>query len=128
MQKIISLILTALLIASCGHKEIRTPDIVPRPVSLAMGNDVVEWTSGQVTVVAKTDDEKHVASLLQEFFASKNITASLAESSEDENRIVLSTTVDETIANEGYKLVIDEKGVALQSKTGAGLFYGAQTL
>src|SRR6188768_1229834 len=128
MQKVIGLIFACLMLAGCGKKEVRTPDIIPLPVSMTIGDDAVQWESGTVNLVAKTDDEKHVASLLQEFFTSKNITASVVETSEDENRIVLSTTTDETIPEEGYKLVIDKNGVTLQAKTGAGLFYGAQTL
>ena len=128
MQKLIGFVFICLMIAACKQKEIRTPDIVPRPVSMTLGDDAVQWESGSITLVAKTEEEKHVASLLQEFFKSKNIAASLSEASENENRIILSTTTDETIPDEGYKLVIDKNGVALQAKTGAGLFYGAQTL
>lgn len=128
MQKIIGLVFTCLLIVGCSKKEIKTPDIVPRPVSLTVGEDVVEWKSGSLSIVAKTEDEKHIASLLQEFFASKNISGSIVEATDDENKIILATVADESLPDEGYNLVINKNGVLLQARTSAGLFYGAQTL
>jgi len=127
MQKICCTLFICLLIAGCAKKEIAPPDIVPKPVSLVAGDDIVQWKN-QVTIVAKNEDEKHVASLLQEFFKSKGIEASITESSNEENQITLLTATDETLQEEGYQLVIDKAGVSIRAKTGAGLFYGVQTL
>jgi hexosaminidase len=125
-------LLTALLIVSCAvhetSKDIAPISIVPKPVSLTQGNDFVQWDQ-TVTIVAKTTDEKQVAGLLAEYLKEKNISAAISETSEDDDRIVLSIESDRDSAQiEGYTLLVNEDGVNIRSASPAGLFYGVQTL
>ena len=128
MQKLFYLI-ALLLLTGCSKKkeQVSMPDIIPRPVSLATGNDYVQWDKS-VAIIAKSADEKNVGGLLAELLKTKNIDAAVAEFSDDEDQITLYTVEDSTLGKEGYKLTADEKGVSIHATSGAGLFYGAQTL
>jgi hexosaminidase len=131
MQKIFYYTIALFLLTGCTKQreqaKVPTPDIVPKPVSLTTGSDYVKWDKS-VGIVAKSADEKNVGNLLAEFLKTKNIDATVTEFSDDEDQIVLYTVEDSTLRNEGYKLTSDEKGVSIQANSGAGLFYGVQTL
>ncbi|MFZ6012337.1 MAG: beta-N-acetylhexosaminidase, partial [Bacteroidota bacterium] len=127
MQKTLITLLVVLGLAGCAKKEALKIDIVPKPVSLTAGTDAVDWDES-VAIIAKTDDEKQVAELLQGLLQGKNLQATTAETADDEDKITLSTINDTTLGPEGYKLSVNENGVTIQANTGAGLFYGAQTL
>lgn len=127
MQKIIFFLLGALLLTGCGHKKIapEMPTIVPRPVSLHLGDDQLVLKN-TVDIVASSADEKNVAGFLQEYLKGRSITASVVDKSGSESKVTL-VSVD-TLADEAYAVVINGEGVVIAANTGAGLFYGAQTL
>lgn len=135
-RKLLCALLFLVVLWGCVQKENKTAvtaassgiAVVPRPVSVNLGDDVVQWGE-MVAIVASSEEEKKIAALLQEFLKDKNIQATVAESSEAEDKIVLSTVAGDTsLGAEGYKLSIGEQGVNLQASGGAGLFYGLQTL
>jgi hexosaminidase len=132
MKKLLYASLAWLLLAACA-KEKKPVDptdfhIIPKPVSLTPGTEVLDWDNKKIAILAKTADEKNVGNLLAEFLKTKNLNATVAEFSDDADKIALYTVEDPALGNEGYKLVVDEKGVSLTAASGAGLFYGIQTL
>jgi hexosaminidase len=117
-----------LILFSCAVKKAPEPvSIIPRPVSAVMGNDVIEWKEN-VAVTAKTETEKQVAALLIDYLNTKKINASISSSPEGINNIKLAIVKNDSLGNEGYKLSVDKNGIALIANSGAGLFYGVQTL
>ncbi|MBT1699670.1 family 20 glycosylhydrolase [Fulvivirgaceae bacterium PWU4] len=105
----------------------KTVSIVPKPVSVSVGSGSKKW-SGNVVVVARSKDEKQVATILQELLQTKKLKASVKDKSSDKNKIVLSTVNDPALGKEGYKLSVNDNGAVIQANSGAGLFYGTQSL
>jgi hexosaminidase len=129
MQKIFNILCVLLIPSGCAVKETSKPiepNIVPRPVSLTVGNDVIQWNES-VTLVANSADEKQVAEVLGELLEAKKIKSAIASAAGEDN-VTLTTINDASLGTEGYKLSVNEKGVTIQANSGAGLFYGAQTL
>lgn len=122
--------LLSFLIACSPSKKNETPattasfNIVPIPASIVTGNGSLEL-SGDVGIIAKSDDEKNVASFLAEFLKSKNINATISDGA---GLITISTINDSTLKEEGYKLSCNDEGIRLEANKGAGLFYAVQTL
>lgn len=131
MKKIaVSFFCILLLLSGCKTRDEKTIaiNVIPKPISVVTGHNHLTW-SDEVTLVAVSDDEKNVAAILQEFLKTKNINATPVEFSDSKDDQVSFYTVNEpSLGNEGYKLVVDEKGVSISANTGAGLFYGVQTL
>jgi hexosaminidase len=132
MKKLLYVALAWLLLAACARekKPVDPADfhIIPKPASLTPGTEVLDWDNKKIAIIAKSADEKNVGNLLAEFLKTKHLNATVAEFSDDADKIALYTAEDPALGNEGYKLVVDEKGVSLTAATGAGLFYGMQTL
>jgi hexosaminidase len=132
MKKLLYAALAWLLLAACA-KEKKPVDptdfhIIPKPVSLTPGTEVLDWDNKKIAIIAKSADEKNVGNLLAEFLKGKHLTATVAEFSDDADKIALYTAEDPTLGNEGYKLTVDEKGVSITAASAPGLFYGMQTL
>lgn len=124
------ILLSSFLIACSPSKKNETPatassfNIVPIPASIVPGNGNLELP-GEISITAKSDDEKNVASFLVEFLKSKNINATISEGA---GLITISTINDAASGNEGYKLSCNDEGIRLEANKGAGLFYAVQTL
>ncbi len=125
------LLILAVLVAGCSpqnkNQEPLTAasfNIVPLPASITPGNDQFAL-EGDVTISAKSEDEKNVAGFLIEFLKSKNINASVVDRS---GTINISTINDATLGDEGYKLSCTKEGIRIEANKGAGLFYGVQSL
>ena len=130
MRLILTFLILIILAGCAGKQEPKRPNavsIVPKPVSLTSGDDVAQW-DGSVAIIAKDEDEKQVAGLLEEYLKSKNLTVTVGESSEDEDQIKLSVVNIDSLGKEGYKLSVGENGIDIQANSGAGLFYGMQSL
>ena len=122
------LFVTVFLFYSCKEKRAVEINIIPAPVSVTSGNDWITWGK-MISLVATTDEEKNVAALLQQFLATKGIQAKWVDSkTSDDQQVIFSVRQDTSLHKEGYELVIDNTGVHLSANTGAGLFYGVQSL
>jgi hexosaminidase len=88
------------------------------------------WTVPQrVLIEAITANEKNVAGLLADFLAQRGINAEITSQTDAKAQIYLSSTSNNLqIGPEGYKLAVDASGISISANTGAGLFYGVQTL
>jgi hexosaminidase len=127
-MKTIILIAVTCFLVSCSKEntKLEPVSVVPKPVSLSSGEGYIQWTD-DVSIIASTDDEIHVAEILQRLLAEKNITPKI-RNAESEPRIRLRIIESDSLNEEGYKLSVDEEGAEITATTGAGLFYGVQTL
>jgi hexosaminidase len=120
--------LSALFSCTQKPKEPASFNIVPKPVTITAGNAWITWDN-DVTLIAVTPNEKSVAAVLQDFLKTKKIKATVAEfANTTDEHVSFFTVTDSLLGNEGYKLSINEKGVSISANTGAGLFYGVQSL
>jgi hexosaminidase len=99
--------------------------IIPLPSEVT--SSAGSFTFPEETVIlAKTTDEVNVASFIQDHFKSLNKRNSISNTNSNAQ---IQLVIDKSIASaEGYQLTIGEKGVSIKASTGAGLFYGVQTL
>jgi hexosaminidase len=131
MQRLVHFFSSLLIITSCAVKEPSVPvspvSVIPNPVSLVQGNDVLLLPKS-VNIVAEGDDAKQVADLLQQYLETKKVNVKVGNTSTDDSSITLSIISNDSLGKEGYNLSVNESGVAINANTGAGLFYGMQTL
>jgi hexosaminidase len=125
MKRILILALLGLVACTNEKKKLEPISIVPKPVSISSTGGAIRW-SGDVAIVASSDNEIHVAEILQELLEEKKIKSNIRKA-EEEQRIQLTIVDSDSLKDEGYKLLIDERGAEISANTGAGLFYGVQT-
>lgn len=80
-----------------------------------------------VTIAASSVDERNVAQFARDFFAPRGVIASVVAAGAPAQlkvRIVRGSS----ITPEGYRLRVDGTGITIIASSGAGLFYGLQTL
>ena len=116
-----------LAMSSCNELPIEKPSIIPVPlkVELQAGAFVLNEQT-QLWIEAPETDK----SLLLECLMASPLQLVVANEVPASNAVVLKL-VDELQglnSPEGYVLTSSSKGVDIQAKTGAGLFYGLQTL
>ena len=130
-MRITSILIVVAVLAGCATPKEHTANepvsVVPRPVHVTPGDDKVQWDES-VLIIAKSDDEKQVADLLKEYLAGNKVTATVTESGDDDDRVTLSASAADSLGSEGYSLSVGEDGVKISANSGAGLFYGAQSL
>jgi hexosaminidase len=102
-------------------------NIVPQPVSIKTGKEAKYWMD-RITLVANTPEEKQAASVLSALLRAKQFRPSVKGKSNDGNMVMLKIINDDSIGKEGYKLSVNSAGASIEAGTGAGLFYGVQTL
>lgn len=129
-MKLLPWIFLLTLIVSCAkqNKLVSIPAsniaVIPLPDSIAAYEGSYQLPESP-SIAAATADEKNVAEFLIAFLQSKNINATIASGDAD---IILTTTNNDGLGDEGYKLKTDEGGVRIEATGGPGLFYGVQTL
>ena len=129
--KLVCMMLAMGFMTSCGTDSVSDKlynqgiNLIPAPVSLQQQEGKFALTSN-ATFKASTPEAKTVA----EFFANKLKTSTgfnLAVS-ETEGNITLNIDPALEMNAEGYKLVVTPAGIEITAKTGAGAFYGMQTV
>jgi hexosaminidase len=106
--------------------------LIPKPVSATADGGAFSITN-ETTIV--TDGSMESTSVAQ-YLASQlkpatgfDLKITSAASDEMENSIILTTTgADAQLGDEGYDLIITEKGITVKANKPSGLFYGAQTI
>ena len=129
MKKIVRMagMLLAFALASCTQQPQETLSIIPVPLKAELqGGSFVINEQTQVWVDAPETDKQ----ILQDFVASSPLKLAVAAEAPSANAIVLKQVAElpGVKSDEGYVLTSTKKGVEVQAKTGAGLFYGVQTL
>ena len=117
--------------SSCGTDNVSDKvynqgiNLIPTPLSLQQQDGKFTLTSG-TTFKASTPEAKAVA----EFFANKLKSSTGFNLAIEENKgdIVLNIDSSLEMNEEGYKLKVTPSAIEITAKTGAGAFYGMQTV
>ena len=119
-------VLLGLALTGC-QQPVEELSIIPVPLKAELqGGAFVVNGQTQVWIDAPEADKQ----ILQEYLASSPLKLTVATEMPTSNAIVLKQVEELPGVNnaEGYVLTSARKGVDIQAKTGAGLFYGVQTL
>ena len=110
-----------LLHTACGTKNDRSLPVTPVPEAYTWGRGVYELDSTAAwSVVAPAEDREALTTFLRE-------RGVLVEAS-GEVELEVVAEVEGVDSEEGYVLTVDRRGARVVALSGAGLFYGAQTL
>jgi hexosaminidase len=108
--------------------------IIPKPVSLVEKKTKPYKLTDQIEIQAIQADEKNVAQFLVDYFATekearRTVTVVSTKPSSKKSSLQLKLLPADPALPEGqYKLDVGTDGILITSSSGAGLFYGAQTL
>ena len=129
MKKLVKLagMFLALTLASCGQQPVEELSIIPVPLKAELQGGAFQVNENtQLWIEAPEADKQQ----LQEYLAASPLKLAVAAEAPSADAIVLKQVAELPGVNseEGYVLTSTKKGVEVQAKTGAGLFYGVQTL
>ena len=119
-------LLTTLAFTSCEQPK-ETLSIIPVPLATEIvGGAFTVNEQTQLWIEAPEVDKQ----ILQGFLEASPLKLAVATEMPKDNFIILNQTdnVPDIKSDEGYVLIGMSKGVEIHAKTGAGLFYGVQTL
>ena len=106
-------------------------NIIPIPVSVVSNTGSFQLTDKTVIELASTDaDANRAAHFLADALSTPTgYKIAVAKSASDGAiKLILLSTEDKSLGNEGYKLSVATNGVTLSANKAAGLFYGAQSI
>ncbi len=120
---------TSRLVLKAAMLERPNVSVVPRPRHIQEMSGVYRWPA-EVSIVAPGAQERDVAAFLIEFLREGGVHAHIAApgTAAAQVRLVASTNADARIGVEGYRLEVLPAGISIAANSGAGLFYGLQTL
>lgn len=124
---IAALLVGSFLLASAQNKNL---PIIPHPVSLQTGNgSFVLKNTTTIELNNSSEEAKRVAGFLSEKLRTATGYAfPIKQASTPSDKIKLLMVKDDLVGKEGYKLTISPSNISIAANTGAGLFYGMQTL
>jgi hexosaminidase len=127
---IATFIIVLFLSASAQNNSIA---LIPQPVSLQKGTgSFILKNTTSIELSSPTEESKRVADFLSKKLSSVTgfpfSVKTAASSSAKTGQIRLSVINDATLQKEGYKLNVSPTSVTITANSGAGLFYGMQTL
>ena len=129
MKKLVRLagMFLALTLASCGQQPVEELSIIPVPLKAELQGGAFQVNENTQLWIEATEADKQQ---LQEYLAASPLKLAVAAEAPSADAIVLKQVAELPGVNseEGYVLTSTKKGVEVQAKTGAGLFYGVQTL
>ena len=99
--------------------------VVPQPahVSALPGTYTVART---ISISAASPDARNAADFAATFLRSRGISAVIVPNAS--GAALRFSTADASLAREAYRLRIDSHGISIAARSGAGLYYGLQTL
>ena len=124
---VFALLFSALLTASApaAQPTAEALGIIPLPQTIVT-SDGTYAAPPQWTVYGKTAPELSVAEFALDYFRARGTTVYVVKNPAAALRF--SIVKDSSLPNEGYRLTIAADGVQISATSGAGLFYGLQTL
>ncbi len=109
-----------------------TISVIPLPVSVVQKTGSFKINNKSVIELTSTNaDAKRVANFLSQAIATPaglKIPVVNKLTTSNSIRLILLTSTDETLGNEGYKLSVTSNTVTVSANKPAGLFYGVQTI
>jgi hexosaminidase len=104
--------------------------IIPQPVSLSKSSGYFLLPKDVVMEIGSQPELKQVAAFLKERFITATGTSVKISATAPTApiRLVLLSTTDPAIGEEGYQLSVKPKQIVIKANRPAGLFYGVQTL
>ena len=128
MKKIMIMagLLMGLAFTSCEQPK-ETLSIIPVPLQAEIQGGAFTVNEQTKLWINAPESDKQI---LEEYLAASPLKLIVATEMPKDNFIILNQTdeVPDIKSNEGYVFVGMSKGVEIHAKTGAGLFYGVQTL
>jgi hexosaminidase len=102
--------------------------ILPEPVYLQVNKGLFEIT--EATKILVDPETSTLGNKLRDLlFPSMGFRLEVVEAPAGRNSIRLSLNASlEALGEEGYHLLVDKQGVSIEAKSGAGIYYGLQTL
>ena len=124
------------LLLACEQQRQASPDarsrfeqVIPRPVSVEVtGHSFVLTNDTRIVADDRQGEVADVAHYLAEILRPATGYPFEISSGASRKAIALSLVQDEELGQEGYVVDIDANGVNIRANTGAGLFWGVQTL
>jgi N-acetyl-beta-hexosaminidase len=120
-------ILFVCLLLSFGFSTAQS--IIPAPIKMETKAGVFQVSSQTSVVVSKDKDAQKAAEyFVNQFRQASGISLTVTETSASGIILQLNTKENLALGKEGYTLDVTESKITVQANTGAGLFYGVQTL
>ena len=124
MKKIHIYILVLLVAVACNKPvETNNYSVLPLPQNVELNNKTFALSKANKLIVDAPEEDKRI---LEEY-----ITASLSEFANNGKgtiRLVVKDSVAGISSHEGYSMTIAPKEITVEATSGAGLFYGIQTI
>ena len=103
------------------------PAIIPAPQSIEWGEHM--FRIPEENIICYSEGNKAAGEWLKELLESTNSESQLTAGNNCGNwNLTTDPQLEEELGEEGYILDVTETGIEIKSATGAGLFYGIQTL
>lgn len=129
-KNIIILLLCGCQTTVSSAQEASSVSIIPAPVSMTLQSGTFELTTNStIGVHAKHAESSTIAAYLADKIKpSTGFNIRIVTSGEASIQFVVKPTQDPKLGKEGYTLNVTGQKVIIEANTGAGLFYGVQTL
>ena len=102
--------------------------IVPKPLELRTSAGSYNWPR-EVRIAVASGQASAAAEVLSKFARSERHDAAVVDLRRPHDvALTLNGTLDPALGDEGYTATVRPEGVDIKANTGAGLFYGVQTL
>jgi hexosaminidase len=101
--------------------------IIPLPRSVA-AYAATYAVPTHIWIAAASPDERNVASFAADFLRGRGISAGVASQEAVSVLRLTSAAHDPSLGREGYRLRVGRAGIVIAANSGAGLYYGLQTL
>ncbi len=126
MKKVMMLagVACSLLLASCAGGEQKELSIIPAPLKVEMQKGTFALADAKLYIDAADEDKQ----ILSDYLAASALKLQLAEGEGKGVTLKQVAELPGVQSAEGYVLEVTSDGVTIQATSGAGLFYGVQTL
>jgi hexosaminidase len=126
LVKVIAGWLFLTLLSSCTRKDNMPPaeiSVLPQPVSVIVQQGY--WAVPETITIQAPASEPHLIELFSNYVKPLGYTAKPVT---EHGNMSLALNPSISLPDEGYVLRVNQKGIVIEARTGAGLFYGVQTL